>query len=137
MCGPLPELRIRQPAQMLYLFLTSIVPTVPGAWLTFAEGAVYQVYDIPAAAVGHLRHHRPAGRRAIMKLGAGAYLWVLIASSSSPGRAPSSGPTGRRPWPADRLLLLRRLRPPPGRRRTICSPRRRSKREFEQHPAPG
>ena len=28
-CGPLPELRISYPAQMLYLFVTSIIPTVP------------------------------------------------------------------------------------------------------------
>ena len=47
-CGPFPELRISPPAQMIYLFVTSIVPTVPGAWLTFADGAVYSVYDIPA-----------------------------------------------------------------------------------------
>ena len=26
---------------MLYLFLMSIVPTVPAGWLTFAEGIVY------------------------------------------------------------------------------------------------
>ena len=46
-CGPFPELRISPPAQMIYLFVTSIVPTVPGAWLTFADGAVYSAYDIP------------------------------------------------------------------------------------------
>ena len=29
-CGPFPELRISPPAQMIYLFVASIVPTVPG-----------------------------------------------------------------------------------------------------------
>ncbi|HEX2142722.1 MAG TPA: cytochrome c oxidase assembly protein, partial [Candidatus Limnocylindria bacterium] len=78
-CGPLPELRISMPAQMLYLFVTSIVPTVPGAWLVFAEGAVYSVYDIPDRlwGVSVTSDQQVAG--AIMKLGAGTYLWVIIA----------------------------------------------------------
>lgn len=78
-CGPLPELRIAMPAQMLYLFVTSIVPTVPGAWLTFAEGAVYRVYDIPARlwGVSVTSDQQVAGL--IMKLVGGTYLWVVIA----------------------------------------------------------
>ena len=28
------------------------VPTVPGAWLTFAEGVVYSAYDIPVRVWG-------------------------------------------------------------------------------------
>lgn len=78
-CGPLPELRISVPAQMLYLFITSIVPTVPGAWLVFAEGAVYRVYDIPQRMfdISVTTDQQVAG--AIMKLGAGTYLWVVIA----------------------------------------------------------
>jgi putative membrane protein len=77
-CGPLPELRITVPAQMLYLFITSIVPTVPGAWLIFAEGAVYSAYDIPQRMfdVSVTTDQQVAG--AIMKLGAGTYLWVVI-----------------------------------------------------------
>ena len=46
-CGPMPELRLSLPGQMVYLFLMSIVPTVPAAWLTLAEGVVYSAYDIP------------------------------------------------------------------------------------------
>jgi putative membrane protein len=78
-CGPLPELRIPMPAQMLYLFVTSIVPTVPGAWLTFADGAVYRVYDIPQRlwGVSVTSDQQVAGL--IMKLVGGTYLWVLIA----------------------------------------------------------
>jgi len=78
-CGPLPELRISAPAQMLYLFVTSLVPTVPGAWLVFAEGAVYSVYDIQARLwdISVTSDQQVAG--AIMKLGAGTYLWVIIA----------------------------------------------------------
>lgn len=77
-CGPLPELRISPMSQMLYLFITSIVPTVPGAWLVFAEGAVYSAYDIPQRMfdISVTTDQQVAG--AIMKLGAGTYLWVII-----------------------------------------------------------
>ncbi len=78
-CGPLPELRISVPSQMLYLFITSIVPTVPGAWLIFAEGAVYEVYDKPARLFGISVTTDQQIAGAIMKLGAGTYLWVIIA----------------------------------------------------------
>jgi putative membrane protein len=77
-CGPFPELRISAPAQMIYLFITSIIPTVPGAWLTFAEGAVYSVYDIPDRlwGVSVTSDQQVAGL--LMKLVGGTYLWVLI-----------------------------------------------------------
>jgi putative membrane protein len=77
-CGPLPELRMSQPAQMIYLFVASIVPTVPGAWLTFAEGAVYSVYDIPDRLWGISVTSDQQIAGLIMKLGAGSYLWMLI-----------------------------------------------------------
>jgi putative membrane protein len=77
-CGPLPELRISVPAQMIYLFVTSLVPTVPGTWLVFAEGAVYKVYDIPQRMFGISVTTDQQVAGAIMKLGAGTYLWVLI-----------------------------------------------------------
>lgn len=77
-CGPLPELRISPPAQMIYLFITSIVPTVPGAWLVFAEGAVYSAYDIPARMFGISVTTDQQVAGVIMKLGAGTYLWGLI-----------------------------------------------------------
>lgn len=78
-CGPFPELRISAPAQMIYLFVASIVPTVPGAWLTFAEGAVYRTYDIPARlwGVSVTSDQQVAGL--LMKLVGGTFLWVLIA----------------------------------------------------------
>lgn len=78
-CGPFPELRISAPAQMIYLFVASIVPTVPGAWLTFAEGAVYHSYDIPARlwGVSVTSDQQVAGL--LMKLVGGTFLWVIIA----------------------------------------------------------
>jgi putative membrane protein len=77
-CGPLPELRMSPPAQMIYLFVTSLVPTVPGAWLVFAEGAVYKAYDIPNRLFGISVTTDQQVAGVIMKLGAGTYLWVLI-----------------------------------------------------------
>jgi putative membrane protein len=77
-CGPLPELRISYPAQMLYLFVTSIVPTVPAAWLTFAEGSIYSSYDIPQRLwdISVTSDQQAAGL--IMKLVGGSYLWLII-----------------------------------------------------------
>lgn len=77
-CGPLPELRISYPAQMLYLFVTSIIPTVPAGWLTFAEGAVYSAYDIPARLWGISVTSDQQAAGAIMKLVGGGFLWVII-----------------------------------------------------------
>jgi putative membrane protein len=77
-CGPLPELRISYPAQMLYLFVISIVPTVPSAWLIFAEGSVYSVYDIPQRlwGISVTTDQQVAGL--IMKLVGGGFLWLII-----------------------------------------------------------
>jgi putative membrane protein len=77
-CGPLPEVRISMPAQMIYLFVTSIVPTVPGAWMTFAEGALYKVYDTHPRMWGVSVTSDQQGAGLIMKLVGGSYLWVLI-----------------------------------------------------------
>jgi putative membrane protein len=77
-CGPVPELRLSLPAQMVYLFLMSIVPTVPAAWLTFAEGAVYSAYDIPQRLWGLSVTEDQQIAGLIMKLIAGFYLWGLI-----------------------------------------------------------
>ena len=77
-CGPIPELRIGLPSQMVYLFLTSIIPTIPAAWLTFADGAVYEAYDIPQRLFGISVTSDQQAAGLIMKLAGGIYLWVLI-----------------------------------------------------------
>jgi putative membrane protein len=77
-CGPLPELRISYPAQMLYLFVISIVPTVPSAWLIFAEGSVYAVYDIPQRLWGISVTTDQQAAGLIMKLVGGGFLWLII-----------------------------------------------------------
>jgi putative membrane protein len=77
-CGPFPELRISVPAQMIYLFVASLVPTVPGAWMIFADGAVYSTYDTPARLWGISVTSDQQVAGAIMKLVGGTYLWVVI-----------------------------------------------------------
>lgn len=79
-CGPIPEWRISLPGQMLYLFLMSIVPTVPAAWLTLADNPVYDSYDHGHQLWGLsvVSDQQLAGL--FMKLGGGIYLWIIIAS---------------------------------------------------------
>jgi putative membrane protein len=76
--GPLPELRLSYPAQMLYLFVTSIVPTVPAAWLTFAGGVIYTAYDVPDRMFGLTITDDQQMAGVIMKLVGGGYLWLVI-----------------------------------------------------------
>jgi putative membrane protein len=77
-CGPLPELRLSYPAQMLYLFVISIVPTVPAGWLTFAEGVVYSAYDVPQRLWGISVTSDQQAAGVIMKLVGGSFLWLII-----------------------------------------------------------
>jgi putative membrane protein len=78
-CGPIPEWRISPPGQMIYLFLMSIVPTVPAAWLTLADNPVYAAYDHTHQLWGLdvVSDQQLAGL--FMKLGGGLYLWMIIA----------------------------------------------------------
>jgi putative membrane protein len=77
-CGPLPELRMGSAGAMIYLFLQSVVPTVPAAWLTFAESPLYDAYDRPIRlwGVSVVDDQQLAG--AIMKVLGGMYLWAIV-----------------------------------------------------------
>lgn len=78
--APLPELRpLEPPAQMLYLFLQSIVPTVPASFLVFAEKPIYRFYvDVPRLwGLSAGEDQRIAGL--LMKIGGGLLLWLIIA----------------------------------------------------------
>ncbi|MGI9624548.1 MAG: cytochrome c oxidase assembly protein, partial [Acidimicrobiales bacterium] len=76
--GPIPELRLSLPGQMVYLFLMSVIPTVPAGFLTFADGALYDVYDHQVRLWGMdiTADQQLAGL--IMKLVGGMYLWGWI-----------------------------------------------------------
>jgi putative membrane protein len=77
-CGPIPEFRISAMGSMIYLFLQSVVPTIPAAWLTFAEDVVYKSYDTPVRlwGISAVEDQQLAG--AAMKVGGGFYLWTII-----------------------------------------------------------
>jgi putative membrane protein len=77
--SPHPEIRrITPPAQMLYLFLQTIVPTVPASFLTFNDQPLYKIYaTFPRLwGISALTDQQTAGL--IMKIVGGLYLWLVI-----------------------------------------------------------
>ncbi len=76
--GPLPELRLSLPGQMGYLFLQSIIPTVPAGWLTFADGIVYRSYDVVPRVFGLSVAHDQQLAGMLMKVVGGLLLWTVI-----------------------------------------------------------
>ena len=76
--GPFKELHLSYGARMIYLFLQSVVPTVPAGWLTFADGVVYKHYNIPERVWGLSATHDQQIAGAIMKIGGGFFLWGIV-----------------------------------------------------------
>ena len=76
--GPFHELRISDAAKPIYLFLQSVVPTVPAGWLTFAEGVVYKQYNQPVRVWGISPTDDQQIAGAIMKIGGSFFLWALV-----------------------------------------------------------
>lgn len=76
--GPWPELRLSAIGKCVYLFVQSIIPTVPGAWLTMAGGAVYWVYDHDPRLWGITVTEDQQYAGLFMKVAGGAYLWGVI-----------------------------------------------------------
>ena len=77
--GPFREVQMKPGGKMIYLFLQSVVPTVPAAWLAMAEGPVYRHYGNQPArvwGVGVLDDQQIAG--VIMKIGGGIFLWTIV-----------------------------------------------------------
>jgi putative membrane protein len=77
-CGPAREMHMGPGGKMIYLFLMSVVPTVPAAWLTFAEGSVYKHYDIGIRVWGISVETDQQLAGAIMKLGGSIFLWTIV-----------------------------------------------------------
>jgi putative membrane protein len=76
--GPFRELHMGWGAKMIYLFLQSVVPTVPAGWLTFAEGVVYKHHDIPVRVFGLSATDDQQIAGAVMKLGGATFLWIIV-----------------------------------------------------------
>ena len=78
--SPLPEVPRLQPlVRMLFLFLQTVVPTVPASFLTFGDHPLYRFYDsVPRLwGLSALDDMRLAGL--IMKIVVGFSLWITIA----------------------------------------------------------
>lgn len=78
--NPLIELpKLAYPQRMFYLFLQSLVPTVPASFLTFGQTVLYKPYaDGPGLwGISALTDQRAAGL--LMKIAGGAILWTVIA----------------------------------------------------------
>jgi putative membrane protein len=78
--SPLPEMpSLSYPARMVYLFLQSIVPTVPASFLTFGSTPLYHAYaTFPRIwGIDVLTDQRIAGLA--MKILGGAILWGVMA----------------------------------------------------------
>lgn len=77
-CGPIPELQVGPPMKMVVIFMLSIIPTLPAAFLTTAETVIYQSYNhsIRLWDMSVETDQQLAG--VIMKVVSGMYLWVLI-----------------------------------------------------------
>jgi putative membrane protein len=78
--SPLPEIpRLQAPLRMAFLFLQSVVPTIPASFLTFGTRPLYRRYEsLPKLwGISALDDQLIAGL--IMKIGAGLLLWALIA----------------------------------------------------------
>lgn len=76
--GPFEELRISDATKPIYLFLQSVVPTVPAGWLTFAEGVVYRHYNQPVRVWGLSPTDDQQIAGAVMKVGGSIFLWSLV-----------------------------------------------------------
>ena len=77
-----PELpRMSQGMRLVYVFLQSVIPTVPASFLTFGSGLLYRFYGtVPRPfAITALDDQQVAG--ALMKIYAGLLLWSVIAVS--------------------------------------------------------
>jgi putative membrane protein len=77
-CGPFPEAQLGEPGKMIYIFLISIIPTIPAAFLTVSEGVIYDSYDHgPRLWIEDaIQDQQFAG--VVMKVIEGAYLWGII-----------------------------------------------------------
>lgn len=79
--SPTPALpRLPRPMQMLFLFVNTIIPTVPASFLTFSSEPLYPVYGDAASAWGLTAIADQTIGGLIMKLGGGFYLLAIIAS---------------------------------------------------------
>ncbi len=78
--GPIPDIPQLPPfLRMGYVFLQSLVPTIPATFLTFGETPLYPIYETFPRLWGISALDDQVLAGLIMKLGAGLLLWGYIA----------------------------------------------------------
>lgn len=78
--GPIPDLPQLEPFhKMGYLFLQSLVPTVPASFLTLGDTPLYKIYETFPRLWGISAHTDQVIAGLIMKIGGGLLLWGFIA----------------------------------------------------------
>ena len=70
--------RVRAPLRMGYLFGSTILPTVPAAFLTFANYPLYRLYELAPPVSGIAAHPDQQLAGIIMKLGADPVIWFAM-----------------------------------------------------------
>ncbi len=79
--SPTPAIpRLSQPMQMLYLFLNTLIPTVPASFITFSEIPLYPIYGDGPAAWGLTLVGDQTLAGIVMKIGGGFLLLGRILS---------------------------------------------------------
>ncbi len=71
--------KLKRPWQMFYLFMQSLLPTIPASFLTFSTVAIYPVYGQAALEFGLTPVADQTIAGIIMKLGGGLIIWLTIA----------------------------------------------------------
>jgi len=78
--SPIIELpRLSYPGRCLFLFLQSLIPTIPASFLTFGDKPLYHVYETFPRLWGISAHTDQLVAGLIMKIVGGAILWTVIA----------------------------------------------------------
>jgi putative membrane protein len=77
--GPIPDLpKLASPYAMGYLFVQSLVPTIPASFLTFATDPTYKIYETFPRLWGLDAQTDQLIAGLIMKIGGGVVLWTAI-----------------------------------------------------------
>lgn len=77
--GPIPDTPQLPPFQRMgYLFLQSLVPTVPASFLTLGDDPLYKIYETFPRLWGISAHTDQVLAGFIMKFGGGLLLWAAI-----------------------------------------------------------
>ncbi|HSB53874.1 MAG TPA: cytochrome c oxidase assembly protein, partial [Gemmatimonadales bacterium] len=76
---PDPRRRLALPLRILYLFASTLFPTAPAAFLTFADYPLYSLYELAPRVSGISARSDQVVAGLLMKLAADPPVWVAMA----------------------------------------------------------